>query len=421
MRILHVHKYYHDHDGAGRYMFDVMRLSEVAGHVVAPFAMHDPRNSPSPWDKYFVSSLDTSRIGFGLDGLRQLARAWWSREAYQKISAMLKAFKPDVVHLHNIYTHLSPSVLAACREQGVPVIMTVHDYALVSANYGLWDHDSLTSISARASWLEVAQTRFIKNSFLATALLDGIYRLQRRLGFYDRVIEVYLPSSEFVKKQLVAAGYPEKKIRVLPLFAGNLLGHGQGADPLLTSPLSKGEKSPQREGVLFAGRLEDYKGIDLFLQAASAFPNVKFYSAGTGPLEGEVIESIHRCPNLSYLGFVSGPELWAKMAEVELVVVPSRWAEPFGLVAVEAMACGTPVLVSDAGGLPEKLKAGANGLIFKAGDIQDLTTQLKIALKNPADLKRMGQGAARFAKAQANPDKHMNQLFEAYAELVIHK
>lgn len=408
MRILHVHKYYHDHDGAGRYMFDVMRLQEEAGHAVAIFAMHDPRNSPSAWDKYFVSSLDTSRIGFGLDMLRQPLRALWSFEAGRKMTAMLKAFQPDIVHLHNVYTHLSPSVLAACRAQGVPVVMTVHDYALASANYGLWNGKQSLSPD-QLGLLNIARTRFIKGSFLATLALDLIYRFHRALGLYDRFIDVYLPSSEFVKQTLVAIGYPERKMQVLPLFAGNFLYGSVQPDPA------------ERTGVLFAGRLEDYKGIDLFLEAASAFPKTQFYIAGTGPREAEVREASLRSDNLHYLGFLNSQELWRRMAGSELVVVPSRWAEPFGLVAIEAMACGAPVLVSDAGGLPEKIKDGVNGLVFKAGDIQDLTSKLKEALKHPKDLERMGQGAFRYAKAHADPKKHVSRLFEVYDGVVIHR
>lgn len=409
MRILHVHKYYHNHDGAGRYMFDVMRMQEEAGHVVAPFAMHDPRNAPSAWDKYFVSSLDTSRVGFGLDGVRQLIRAFWCREAEQKMRKLLAAFKPDMVHLHNAYTHLSPSVLRPCKQAGIPVVMTVHDYALVSANYGLWDGTQAMN-AAQLNWLKVARTRFIKGSFLATFLLEGVYRLQRALRLYDRAIDTYLPSSNFVAEALIATGYPKNKIQILSLFSGNLL-------PGIELPMPRGLRS----GVLYAGRLEDYKGIDLVLKAAHAFPKIDFLIAGTGPKEDEVREEVRHLENVQYLGFLPGDALWQQMADAQLVVVPSRWPEPYGLVAIEAMACGTPVMVSNAGGLPEKIKDGVNGVVFTAGDIQDLTTKLKAAFKHPKDLERMGEGAFRYAKAQADPKKHLDRLLEIYTSQVIHR
>lgn len=408
MRILHVHKYYHDHDGAGRYIFDIMRLQTEAGHVVAQLAMEDSRNKRSPWEKYFISSLDTSRVGFGLDGIRQVLRATWSTEAKRKMAAMLDAFHPDVVHIHNIYTHLSPSILSGCRARGIPVVMTVHDYALVSANYGLWDGDKPLT-PERWGLLSVARTRFIKNSFMATLMLELVHRLQKKCGWYDRAIAMYLASSEFIKKTLVSAGYSANKIEVLPLFAGNLF------------PDREPTASGRRDGVLFAGRLEDYKGIDLFLKAAEALPQTSFYIAGVGPRQAEVEDVVKHSENLHYLGFLKGEELWAKMANVDVVVVPSRWAEPYGLVAIEAMACGTPVIVSDAGGLPEKIKNGVNGLIFKAGDADDLIMKLRELFKHPKDLERMGDGAMRYAKAQADPYKHIEKLLAVYERVVIHR
>ncbi|MFZ2681943.1 MAG: glycosyltransferase [Patescibacteria group bacterium] len=410
MRILHVHKYFHDHDGASRYMIDVMNLQEKLGHSVAPFSMRDPRNLPSAWDKYFIANSDTSRVRWGLGLVKQLVTAAWSFEARRNMKAVVAAFKPDIVHIHNIYTHLSPSILGVCKAAGIPVVMTTHDYSLVSANYGLWDAARQRSIAPGAGILAVARTRFIKGSWLATFVLELIYAWQRQWRLYDRAIDKYLSPAKFVKDTLVAAKYSASKIEVLTLFASNL----EFAETLR-------EQTKKRSGVLFAGRLESYKGIDLFLQAANALPKTQFFVAGTGPDEELVREQARTSENLTYLGFLSGPELWRKMAEVEVVMVPSRWHEPYGLVSIEAMACGATVLVSDAGGLHEKIKDGVNGLVFKAGDEKDLISKLKQALKHPKDLERMGEGAYRYAKAQADPAKHVARILEVYSEILIHR
>src|SRR3989338_2872839 len=111
MKIIHAHKYFYERAGAERYMFDLMELEERAGHTVAPFCMHYPKNKPSPWSEFFVSELLTEdRAGNPILAFKQLKRALWSREAYQKMARLLDAFEPDVVHIHNIYTHLSPSI-----------------------------------------------------------------------------------------------------------------------------------------------------------------------------------------------------------------------------------------------------------------------------------------------------------------------
>lgn len=194
MKILHVHKYFHAKDGAGRYLFDLMRLQEEAGHTVAGFAMEDPRNAPNAWSRYYVSSLDTRVVGGVFSSLKQFGRALWSLEAKDKMEDMLTAFRPDAVHVHNIYTHLSPSVLVPCKKLGIPVVMTVHDYALLSADYTL-----------------SGDQKFIKGSRLATFALNTITKAQKMFRLYDRGISRYLPVSEFVKAKLVEGGYSDRK------------------------------------------------------------------------------------------------------------------------------------------------------------------------------------------------------------------
>ncbi len=410
MRILHINKYYHDKDGAGRYMFDLMRLQKQSGHQVAPFAMHDKRNAPTPWDKYFVSSLDTSHVGSGLHLIDQITRAAWSVQARNKLELMLDEFKPDIVHAHNIYTHLSPSVLAVCKKRGIPVVMTVHDYALVSANYSLWNEDK-TNLSPTASWLTVARSKFIKNSWSATLVLDFIYRVHKFLRLYDRAIDTYLVSSKFVKNTLVSAGYKADKITIEPLFASNLIEYHRLRKTVAT----------HKEGVLFAGRLVDYKGVDMLVAAAAKLPQVNFYVAGTGPMQSWLKDQARKFKNLKLLGFLGGEELWKAMASAELVIVPSRWAETYALVTVEAMACGTAVLVSDAGGLAEKIIPGETGYVFQAGNEADMIKTLKMALKRPEKLAKMGQAAKTWAKMHANPWHHVEAIEKIYSDVLVHR
>lgn len=351
MKILHVHKYFHAKDGAGRYMFDLMRLQEGAGHTVAGFAMEDPRNAPSVWSKYFVSSVDTSGVGGVKSSLKQLGRALWSLEAKDRMEDMLEAFRPDIVHAHNIYTHLSPSVLAVCKKKNIPVVLTVHDYGLLSANYGLFGADSPMSLDRR-SILDVARTRFIKGSFVATLGLELVNRVHRGLRLVDKSVNRYLTLSQFVKDTMVKFKFDEKKIAVVsPPVAFELYG--------------RIFIHVRENAVLFAGRLEKYKGIETYLEAAALRPKMTFYVAGTGPLVKEVETFARTHANLVYLGFVESEALWQKMANVQAVIVPSIWYEPFGLAALEPLAIGTPVIASDIGGLSEFVAKSGEGCYLR--------------------------------------------------------
>jgi glycosyltransferase involved in cell wall biosynthesis len=400
MKILHVHKYFHAKDGAGRYLFDLMRLQEAAGHTVAALAMDDPRNAPSAWSKYSISNLDTSTVGGVRSSLRQLGRAAWSLEAKDRMEDMLDAFRPDLVHAHNIYTHLSPSVLAPAKKRGVPVVLTVHDYGLLSANYGLYGKDGPLDVRHRGL-LNIARSRFIKGSFAATLALELVNRVQRKLKLVDKSVSRYLAVSQFVKDTMVQFGFDEEKIAVV--------------SPSVPPELFVKEFTHEREdAVLFAGRLERYKGIETYLEAAALAPELRFYVAGTGPLlkEVEAFQKTHE--NVIYLGFVEPDALWQKIANVRAAIVPSLWYEPFGLAALEPLAIGTPVIASDIGGLSEFVAKSGGGKLFTPGDADALASSIR-ELFAQGDYEEVAKRGRAYAIREHAPEAFLKKVMTEYA------
>lgn len=405
MRIIHAHKYYHSRDGASRYMQGLMRLQERAGNTVVPFAMHDPRNDPTPWSRYFVSSLDTVSAGRGLGAARQFGRALWSTEAKRKMGELLDDFRPDIVHAHNLYTHLSPSPLAACKERGIPVVMTTNDFGVVSANYALWDGRQPVDPRQAGIW-STTRMRFAKGSFAASFALASIFAFQRTWKMYERYVDLFLPCSNFVRDALVAVGYPAERIVVANLFA----------EPFMVDDAYPAER--RGDYVLFAGRLESYKGPQTLIEAMKGLPDIKLKIAGTGPEEAKLREMAKGMKNVEFLGFVASSNLWDLMRHAACVVVPSIWYEPFGLVAVEAMAQSTPIIVSDRGGLAEIVEEGISGLHFQAGDAKDLRKKLTDLLENRGRLEAMGKAARNRAWEISNPQAHLAKILELYSKLI---
>lgn len=398
MRIVHAHKYFHRRDGASRYEVELMRLQEEAGHVVAPFAMHDPRNDPTPWSKYFVSSLETRELGGIGDHFRQLARAFWCTEAQEKMGRLLDVFRPDVVHAHNLYTHLSPAPLAECKKRDIPVVLTVHDYAMISANYGLWSPRG--PISPTSGLLKVASTKFIKGSFAATFVLDAVYRLQRMLKLYDRAIAKYLVSSTFMRDAMISVGYDARKIVHLPLFV-------DGPDA--------GERS-LKPYVFFAGRLEAYKGVDVLIKAMKKLPELTLKIAGTGPDEARLRSLVTKGQRVEFLGFVQPERVRELMRDATAVVVPSVWYEPFGLVALEAMRVGAPVIVSKTGGLAEVVEDRLSGLVVPPGDERALAKALQCLVDDPGLSCEISQNARKRAQTLGNPQLHLAKIVDLYSK-----
>jgi glycosyltransferase involved in cell wall biosynthesis len=359
--------------------------------------MHHPKNNPTPWSRYFVSEVATERgVGNPFRAMTMFSRALWSREAACQMQRMIAAFRPDIVHAHSLYTHLSPSVLRACARRRVPVVMTVHDYALVSANYSLWAHGRPLD-PLRLTFGEVVGSRFIKGSWVATAALEAIRRAQTLLGLWDGAICRYVTLSKFVRSVLVDIGIDQTKISVVPPFSD--------------APIAP--KQSDGGYVLFAGRLEDYKGVATLIQAMRASPDVELRIAGSGPEERRLRE-MGRGMRVRFHGFVPGDALWDLMRGARVVIVPSLWPEAFGLVALEAMSVGTPVIVSDRGGLPEIVATTGAGTIFKAGEVQALSAAIQTYTSDMAYAMRAGTAAVRRASELGDPQRHVQRIDEVY-------
>lgn len=412
MRILHINKYAHERDGVGRYMHDVMRLADAHGHATAVLAMQHPHNAPSVWEDFFVSNLETNRPGKGFGAVKQFARTLWSREAYQKTRAIIRAFRPDVIHAHNLYTHLSPSVLAAAHREGIPVVLTAHDYGYLSANYGLFD--GRAPLAGDVSWSAVIKTKCIKNSALATAVVDALVRTQKALGMWTRGVTHILTASNAVKRALVAGGYDASRICVVPLMAG-VLAHAE-------EPVS----ARRERRVVFASRFEAYKGVDVVMDLAARMSDVDFVCVGQGSGEEPLRRYASQQNNLTVRATLPPRELWNLMQTSAAVLVPSRWPEPFGLVALESLALGTPAIVSSEGGLPEIVEHGVSGFVEHPGVLdaweRDIRTLLPDASgKWSKTQQECGEEAQKRGRKVGDPEVHWSRLQAIYTEAIHQK
>lgn len=395
MRIIEVNKYYYNRRGAEGHMFSVIEALEEAGHQVAPFAMHHPKNEETPWSKYFVSHLDTDSL-HPLEIPRYILRAFWSKEAYTKMRAMIDAFKPDIIHAHNVYTHLSPSVLKAAKDAGVPVVLTLHDYGLVSGNYAIWSGDYSLYPDHMDFW-SIVNSRYIKGSRLATAVLEIISRIHRKMGWYKNNINQFIAVSGAVKEVLVWSGIDEKKVKVLHNFVE--------VDPL--------QRSDAPEGFFYYGALEKNKGIEPLLEAAKEIGE-KLYIAGNGPMKEEVLTAE---ADIEYLGFLSKQELVARLSTVRAAVFPSISREVFSTAALEALVAGIPVIVSDAGGYKEMVHEGEFGAVVRAGNANDLAIAMQFIIENQELAEKRAKKAREWILEYEGKEMYMKKLIQIFKEV----
>lgn len=402
MRVIQANKYYYLKGGAERYAFDLAKILERNGDAVVPFAMRSEKNVPTHYDRFFVSEVQTDRMRFDLEGLRTAGRMLWSFEAAKKFSALAAAFPSDVLHVHNIYHQISPSILAVAEQRGIPAVMTVHDYHLVSPNYGLYDQGKIVEPSVTHPYWDTLQRRLIGGSTLKSALSAFEGWMHKVLDAYGH-ISTFIAPSVFVQEKLMAYGIPQGKIEVVPHF------------------IDLEQRAPRYESearVVFVGRLSQEKGVDVLLRAMKDVQLLTCVIIGDGP-EKESLHALAKELNLDsveFLGALHGEALEHEIARAKAIVIPSQSYETFGLTALEAYAWGKPVIASRIGALPEVVREGETGLLFTPTEPKELAAHLNWLPGSFARVDAMGRAGRHLAETEYNPGLHLGRIHRIYKE-----
>lgn len=259
-------------------------------------------------------------------------RAVWNRSAAGAMRAAIERFDPDVVHTHMLYPQLSVAPLAVAHRLGVPVVHTLHTYELLSADYA----------SEAGGWVDRVSPRFADR-------LRNTATFPIRRFVHPRLVDEFIAVSVFVADVHARRGIIA---RVVP----NAVAAANGAGV---------PGFEQRAGIVFVGRLVGEKGVLDVVDVARRLPDIPVTIAGGGPLWSVVTGAADELPNLSCLGWVQAPQLPEHLRRARVLVMPSRCAETSGLAALEALACGTPVVAFPRGGLNELVRDSGAGVIAR--------------------------------------------------------
>lgn len=342
MRILEVNKFHYLRRGAERHMLDVVALLRKHGHEVGVFSMRHTENIPAPFEKYFPSFVGYDASDATVwERLKGAGRLFWSFEARRKMESLLEEWRPDIAHLHNIYHQLSPSILAPIRKRGIPIVMTVHDYNLVSP-----DKDAYYPEVGKRYWKFLFIGKY--GIFKRLLLILKMY-WENTLGFYRKNIDIYIAPSSYVRTILVRGGIPQEKIVVVPHF---ILGDRKGVS---ADDTGKGLKTPY---ALYFGNLSDEKGTNALADVFDS-SGIPLVLAGT-KADGFVLRE---SPHIDFVGQQSKEGLDRLIRGAACVVSASRLPETFGLIALEAVASGKPFFGLETGAYSEIIRNGENGVL----------------------------------------------------------
>jgi glycosyltransferase involved in cell wall biosynthesis len=382
MKCLVVHNYYQKRGGEDSVFEAESKLLSDGGHDVRSYTLHND------------SLTGRSKIAIAADTV-------WNRDVYRQMKQSVREFKPDIVHFHNTFPLISPAAVYAAKDAGAAVVMSLHNYRFICPSANLYrDGNICEDCSGRTiKWPSVAHRCYRDSSAQssAVALMLAAHRIS---GGFGELVDRYVALSEHSRSLFIRAGLAADRVVVKPNFV---------VQPPPTADV-------EREGfALFVGRLVPEKGISTLLKAwcSPSAPQVPLLVVGEGPLASEVSRA---GGNVQLLGKMTRSEVQALMRRASLLVFPSEWYEPFGLVIVEAFANELPVLAAGIGAARELVDSGRTGFLFEAGNPQFLARAAHYALECPEALDRMGLAAGLEYRMKYMPARNLRLLEAIYLD-----
>ncbi|MGI5424354.1 glycosyltransferase [Streptomyces sp. CA-179760] len=329
----------------------------------------------------------------------------WNPKVRSELAARLRTERPDVVHIHNVFPLLSPAVLAACADAGVPAVATLHNYTQVCPPGTLQRDGRPCTACVGSTPLPAVRHGCYRNSRLATVPLAVSLSVNRRRWWSG--VERFFCISAAQRDVLVRAGMPPERLAVKHNFVPEPGTCREGAG----------------EHLLCLGRLAEAKGVRLLMAAwdevaASGGVGVPLVIAGSGPLEPEVTAWAAGRDDVRYVGLYDTAECQRAIAGAVAVVAPSTWLEAFGLVVVEAMAAGVPVVAAGHGAFVELVEDGVTGLLHRPGDTASLAESLRRITAGQARNQEMGRAARRRYEQGFSPAVGLERLVEGYRSAI---
>jgi len=335
--------------------------------------------------------------------LSLLWKTTWSNTSYYQVIDQLKKIQPDICHVHNFFPLFSPAIYYACDELGIPVVQTLHNYRLLCTNAYLFRNGHVCEECLGRTTYHSVQYGCYRDSHIQSYAVARMIEKNRNWGTWDEKIDAYICLTQFSKQKFIQGGFSNSKIYVKQNYL----------------PIDPGISENQGEYFLFAGRLDETKGLKVLLDATTKLSSTKFVIAGDGPLRDMLLKQ--NLKNIDYKGRVSREQMDVLIRNCIALVFPSIWYECMPMSIIEAFANGKPVIASKLGALEEIVKDGETGLLFEPNNTIDLESKLKWALTHRKEIDQMGKNARKEFELKYTKETNYPILMNIYDQAKVNR
>lgn len=384
MKILVVHNSYQQRGGEDQVVDQEVELLRSHGQEV---------------EVYSVSNHQIQGIA---GKLRAATSTHYSKASKSHLRNRILKSRPDLVHVHNFFPILTPSIYEACLESGTPVVQTLHNYRTVCSNGLLMRQGKPCEVCITRSPYHGVRYRCYRQSAVATLPVARMIRHHRKAGTWECQVSRFITLTQFAKSKFIQAGFPANKIDIKPNFV---------PDPFDGSSNAMTHRPNHAPVALYVGRFSEEKGIRTLLRAWRE-ADVELRMVGSGPLESEIRSA--GLPNIKLVGRLDSKGVREEMQKAHFLILPSECYEGFPLVIAEAFASGLPVIATELGSMAEIVDEGESGLKFAPGSEEQLLNQVKKLTRSMNLLNSMSARARRIYEEKYTPKINAEQLLDIY-------
>ncbi|MGV8162098.1 MAG: glycosyltransferase family 4 protein [Candidatus Nanoarchaeia archaeon] len=413
MKILIINSRYFLSAGPEKYMFGLIKILEKKGHEVIPFSVKNKNNVKTPYEKYFAEAIGgEDKVYFEEYNktnpktlVQMMGRQVYSKHVKEKLKKLIKDTKPDVAYLLHHYNKLSPSVIDACKESNLPIVMRLSDFFLVCPENHLLRNNSPCDECITKSLFSAVKHNCVKNSFIASAIKASSLMMHRKIKTYEKLDYIISPSNFTISKVNQVL---KKEIINIPTFCDN----------------KRKYDSKIGKYALFVGRVEPEKGL---MWALKAFEKTKHSLIIVGKshsgydLELKKYVQEHNLKNIKFTGAKFGADLDTFYKNARFVIMPNLWYENMPNVALEAMSFSKPILTSNLGSMKEIVTDNYNGLLVTPDNVDELRTKINLLFTNDALCMKMGKNGYDEVKTKYNPETHYKHLINIFEKAIHNK
>lgn len=398
MKILIIHNKYLQHGGEDTVFNEEFNMLSKNGHSVRKLEVSN--------ESINISSIFSKMIFF--------CKVLWNKQSNKIIEHEIREYQPDIVHVHNTFPLLSPSIYWKIKKMGIPIIQTVHNFRIGCSNGLLLRNNKPCELCINGSKINAVKNKCYKDSYLMTTNVVMMQKLHSIIGTFKRKIDRYIVLTKFTEEFLLKMNIDKNKISIKPNFVSETQFHNVAA------PFSNDFNKYKSNSFVFVGRISSEKGIEFLLKNFSEInqKNINLIIIGDGPLKSNLENRFKADTRIQWLGKLEKKEILDIVSNCVALILPSNFYETFGMTIIEAFSVGTPVIATNHGSLPYVVENHNDGLLFEFSNGKDLKEKIILLSENKQLRKNLSKNAINNFKKKYSEEVNYMELLKIYEQTI---